>query len=129
MKTFREFVEVIEQTKPRGDAIRYRGGGGRSIQVATTHPATSIVYGNELERAAVRRNMPGAIGLGIAGGVGLAKIATGIAQRNRETQQQRLSSMVPGNTSVSGKPAKIIKSPKVTSGPGYEIRGNNFIVK
>lgn len=129
MKTFREFVEVIEQTKPKGDAIRYRGGGGRSMQVITTHPATSVVYGRELERAAARRSMPGYIGTGIAAGMGLAKLATQVAQRNRETQQQRLTSMVPGNTSVSGKPAKIIKTPKVTGGPGYEIRGNNFIVK
>lgn len=132
MKTFREFVEVIEQTipsKPKGDAIRYRGGGGRSMQVITTHPATSVVYGRELERAAARRSMPGYIGTGIAAGMGLAKLATQVAQRNRETQQQRLNSMVPGNTSVSGKPAKIIKKPDVISGLGYEVRGNKFIVK
>ena len=89
---------------PRGlDAIRtYRPlrslPGGDLFKTGGTPLASRVMSG-------VR--MGSTIGLGLQSGQVLANLATKFGNWRRQQQQQRLNQLVPGNTSVSGKPAEI----------------------
>jgi hypothetical protein len=116
MKTFQQFYKDVYQLN-EFDIKSVPGRLGRSVGAEIAGEVIKKVSGNNpIVRKAVDVATSG-IGLGRAAGpaaIGytlgtevLAPAAVKLAQQRRQAQQQRLNQLVPGTTSVSGKPAQI----------------------
>lgn len=116
MKTFQQFYKDVYQLN-EFDIKSLPGRLGRSVGAEIAGEVIKKASGdNPIVRKAVDVATSG-IGLGRAAGsaaVGytlgtevLAPAAVKLAQQRRQAQQQRLNQLVPGTTSVSGKPAQI----------------------
>lgn len=107
MKTFKEFL-VETDIRRQLRSVSYGTGvsGRQPTPFIQTHPARSLTYAKSVMP---QPTMPNSAALTIGLGLGqvLAKGATALAKQRRQAQQQRLNQLVPGTTSVSGKPAQI----------------------
>lgn len=121
MKTYKDFIQETTQLKEFNLGGIIKSGlksAGQSAAVSGVSAGIKKLTGNnpvinkavDIGTAGIgygRLAGPGAVGATIGSEV-LAPAAIKLAKQRRADQQQRRNSLVPGNTSVSGKPAQII---------------------
>jgi len=108
MKTFSQFLELIEQKVPN-----FRGPGGNLLRMVTTNPATHMAAQNLLSKAAatntlMNRTLPGMVVAGSLAGIDLLRQKR---EKEKSDAETRRVGRIASNYGPGG-PQRLIQGPK-----------------